>query len=355
MMVASSGMKLAACLALLSVPAAAQGADPLFSQGKPYVYKESNEDRRFGRSRFAKALSEGTDVAACAQLQRGMLTVLAEMGPWVHKKDDSLFVDPFLWNAAAQQLGVPPGFPAQANLVLMLRRVMIDGKLPEAWLKTAEKVNSARQPIDLAKLRYLREGLNPIDSWGFTLDALTHAYEVQVLRANALGAADAVAAFRDTYLDREVTWGGLLFQDVGLEQKPKQKGKKKRPAGAEPEPPPQKTAHLVWNPPDPNAGQLNFFGPVKRPPPRLVTVKLQQDQYVDLQRIPKGSRVLVRGRFWEMSDDTLQMEVREGLLFLDRDFSRAALADPGVVAACPDAVNEVSGTAPQQPGGFGQH
>jgi hypothetical protein len=353
MMVAFSGMKLVACLALLSLPAVAQGTDPLFSQGKPPVFKESDKDRRFGRSKFARALSAGTEHPGCAQLQRGMLTVLAEMGPWLHKKDENLYVDPYLWQAAATQLS-SANFPAQAYVVLMMRRVLIDGKLPEAWLLTAEKVNGTSGGIDLARLRYLLDGLRPIDSWGFTLEALTQAYEVQVLRANALGAADAVAAFRDTYLDREVAWGGLVFRDVGLEEPPKAKGKKKKKS-PEPEQPPEKIAHLIWNPPDPHAGQLNFFGDVKRPPPRLLTVKLQQEQYVDLQRIPRGSRVMVRGRFWEMSPDTMQLEIREGLLFLDRDFSRTVLADPSAVATCPDAVNELSGVAPQQPGGFGQH
>jgi len=346
-------MKPAALALLLSLPAAAQGTEPLFSQGKPPVFKEADKDRRFGRSRFARGLVAGTEHPGCVQLYGGLLTVLAEMGPLVHKRDENLFVEPNLWAAAGTQLSTP-GFPAQAYLLHMMRRVLIDGKLPEPWLRTAEALNQKVQIIDLGRLRYMKDGLRPVDSWGFTLEALVQAHETYVGRANGLAATEAVGRFRDTFLDREVAWGGLAFKDVGPEitPQPKKKAKKGAPP-PEPEEPPQMVAHLVWFPPDPNAGKLNLFGGATPPPPRQITVKLLPEQYVDLQRIPVGSRVMVRGRFWEMSADLMTYEVREGLLFMDRDFSRGlVLADPAAVASCPEAVNELSGAAPQQPGGF---
>jgi hypothetical protein len=351
--VPSSAMKHAALALLLALPAAAQEQDPLFSQGKPPVFKEADQDRRFARSRFARGLVTGTDHPACVQLYGGLFTVLAEMGPLVHKRDENLYVEPNLWNAVGTQLSTP-GFPGQAYLLNMMRRVLIDGKLPEPWLRTAEALNQKVRVIDLGRLRYMKDGLRPIDSWGFTLDALVAAHETYVGRANGLAAAEAVGRFRDTFLDREIAWGGLAFKDVGPEVKPvtKRKGKK-APPPTETEAPPTLVAHLVWFPPDPNAGRLNLFGAAQPPPPRQITVKLLPEQYVDLQRIPVGSRVMVRGRFWEMSDDQMAFEVREGLLFMDRDFSRGVvLADPATVAACPEAVNELAGVAPQQPGGF---
>ncbi|MBS1150943.1 MAG: hypothetical protein H6Q89_2641, partial [Myxococcaceae bacterium] len=40
-------------------------------------------------------------------------------------------------------------------------------------------------------------------------------------------------------------------------------------------------------------------------------------------------------------------------LFEDRDFSRGVvLGDPNSVAQCPLAINELTGVAPVQPGGF---
>ena len=45
---------------------------------------------------------------------------------------------------------------------------------------------------------------------------------------------------------------------------------------------------------------------------------------------------------------------RDALIFEDRDFSRGVyLGDPNAVAACPLAINELTGVAPVQPGGFG--
>ena len=352
--VPSLPMKPAVLALLLSLPAAAQEADPLFSQGKPPVFKEADKDRRFGRSRFARGLVAGTEHPGCLQLYGGLFTVLAEMGPLVHKRDENLYVDPHLWEATASQLSTP-SFPGQAYLLHMMRRVLIDGRLPEPWLRTAEALNQKVRVIDLSRLRYLRDGLRPIDSWGFTLEALVQAHETYVGRANGLAAAEAVGRFRDTFLDREVAWGGLAFKDVGPEVKPapkKKKGQKAAPP-TEPEEPPALVAHLAWFPPDPNAGKLNLFGGATPPPPRQITVKLRPEQYVDLQRIPVGSRVMVRGRFWEMSEDLMTYEVREGLLFMDRDFSRGlVLAEPAAVASCPEAVNELAGVAPLQPGGF---
>ena len=47
------------------------------------------------------------------------------------------------------------------------------------------------------------------------------------------------------------------------------------------------------------------------------------------------------------------LEVRDGLIFDDRDWSSGVLLGrPQDVATCAVAINELTGTAPQQPGGF---
>jgi hypothetical protein len=86
-----------------------------------------------------------------------------------------------------------------------------------------------------------------------------------------------------------------------------------------------------------------------------VTARLQDKQYLDLSRVPKGSRMLVRGRLWDFKKAVTEVELRDVLLFQDRDWAQGALlANPEVISACPFAVNELTGAAPSQPGGFGQ-
>jgi hypothetical protein len=91
----------------------------------------------------------------------------------------------------------------------------------------------------------------------------------------------------------------------------------------------------------------------KAPPPVRVTARLAEQQYLDLAKLPRGTRVIVRGRLWELSRGGNELEVRDALLFEDRDWSQNnALVDPSAVSACPFATNELTGIAPRQPGGF---
>lgn len=338
---------------VLSSVALAQ-PNALFGSGKPPLFAEQDLDRRFGKSKLARALSNGTEDSNCAQLLGGLFMVMAESAPYIHKRDENLYIDSTLWQATAAHLS-SPRFPAQNYLVAMMRRVLIDGKLPTAWMATAQKVNATVGFIDLGKLQLLMDGVKPIDSWAFTIPALRERYALEVIRANALTGTSAEAAFRDTYLDRDVLWGGLTLIDVGPEKKPAPPKKKKKKSKEEDEPPPEPAdiiAVMHWTPPDPNQGTLSVFAPVKVVPTTIIA-RLSPEQYANVHKLPRGSRVMVRGRFWEMNKNITKLEVRDALIFLDRDYSAGVvLADPQAIARCPFAVNEMSGTAPVQPGGF---
>ena len=111
---------------------------------------------------------------------------------------------------------------------------------------------------------------------------------------------------------------------------------------------------LVWYP-DPNANQRNISGKPTRRPVVNITARLAPQQYLDLSRIPKGTRLMVRGRFWGFKKALQDVELRDALIFQDRDWTQGAtLVDPNAVARCPLAVNDLTGAAPQQPGAFGQ-
>jgi len=339
---------LCALCVLLALPAFAQ-KEVLFNLGKPVSFKEQEIDKRFKKSRLAKALETGTDDPACTQLLGGLFFALAEAAPSFHNKDDTFALDPVVMNALETQLSTPV-FPASAYLVAMVRRVRIEGKLPDAWLETAKAVNAKVQIIDLGRLRYLNEEPAPIDSINFTLSKLRERYVVEVLQANSAFAADAPANFRDAYLDREIAWGGATLIDAGARRnQPLKKGKKPVPGMEE------LVAIFGWLPPEATPQGLQFFGkaPAEKPRPVQIFARLKSKQYVDLEKIPRGHRMLVKGRFWEMNQSIDEVEVRDALIFEDRDFSHGlVLGEPGTVAQCPFALNEVTGVAPQQMGGF---
>jgi hypothetical protein len=321
---------------LLALGASAQPG-VFFGAGKPPLFKEEDVDRRFAKSRLQRGLAQGTQHPACVQLLGGMLTVLAEAGPLLHKRDENFYLEPGLVNALQTQLSTPR-FPAAAYLAAMVRRIQLDGKLPHTWLEVAGQINPSVGTIDVGKLRYLADGLRPIESFYFSLPALRQRYEVEVRRATSASSNTAVLAFRDAYLDRDVAWGGLYLVDVA-----------DAPVGAS-----GMVARLVLPSAASSGNQLVLFANQKKEPEVRITARLAALQYLDVTRLPKGTRLLVRGRFWEMSSDLNSLELRDALLFEDRDWSRgAALADPAVVAQCPLAVNELAGMAPQQPGGFG--
>ena len=340
---------LALALGLLSLPASAQ----FFNPGAPPVFKEEELDRRFAKSKIHQALLTGTKDANCVQVVGGLLTLLGETAPYLHKRDENFYLDPTLVEVLNGQLS-NGRFPGSTYFVAMLRRVLIDRKLPQDWLDTATALAPYYPMMDLSKLRFLADGVKPIDSFLFTLPVLRERYEVEVLRANSSAASTAEAVFRDSYVDRDVVFGGLEFIDAGLEKKKKIKKKKGAPVVDEP---PAMIARLVWYPPDPNSGRMAVFGaPIEKPKGVNITARLAEKQYVNLDQVPKGTRMLVRGRLWEYKKGITDVELRDAVLFLDRDWSQGVLlADPAATAACPVAYNELTGMAPVQPGGFGRH
>lgn len=340
-------------LALLAgLPALAQ-KDDLFGSGKFPNFQEEVPDKRFARSKVARLLNEGTDHPGCRQLVGGLLTALAEIGPTLHKRDENFVLDPQLQEAVQTQLSTP-AFPALAYLVSMVRRVMIDKALPDAWLQTAKSTYPSAKTIDLAKLQHLADGLALIDSNAFTLPLLRYRYRTDVLSANTAVRTSVMGPFRDAFLDRDVAWGGLTVLDAGLNA-PKPKAAKKGARRPEPSPSGIETvAILEWLPPDAARNEVNLLGGARAPNESIrVIAKLAPRQYVDLERVFKGRRVLVKGKFWEVNQTLTEVEVRDALIFEDRDWSGGAgLADPAAVATCPAAVNDLVGLSPQQPGGF---
>jgi hypothetical protein len=339
---------------LLSTAALAQ-ADLLFGSGKPPVFKEEELDRRFLKSKVNRALTQGTADPRCAQLLGGLLTVLGEVAPMLHKRDENFYLDPALVQALNTQL-TTPRFPGNAYLAAMVRRVLIDRQMPRAWLENAPAFNP-RLTVDMGKLRYLADGIQPVDSFLFTLPVLKDRYEQEVIRATSAVADTAETAFRDTYLDRDVAWGGLALVDAGAERRAlprKGRGKLKAPEPAAE--PAGLVAHLEWRPVsvEPvNPLLRNVPGYVKKPPPPIrITARLAEQQYIDLAKVPRGTRVTVRGRLWNLAKAGNELELRDALLFEDRDWSQSALVDPSAVAGCPFATNELNGLAPRQPGGF---
>lgn len=336
-------MRLAALIAVLSVPALAQ-PEAFFGDGKPPVFKEHETDRRFTRSRVNKLLSSGTRDEACLQLAGALFTAVGEIAPTIHKRDENFTLDPALLQAIQTQV-TTPGFPAVAYLQTMIRRVMIDRKLPAEWLETAESINPTVRIIDTAKLRFLSDGVRPIDSLYFTVEALKARYELEVNRATSAARDTALLAFRDAYLDRDVAWGNFQLVDLGVP--------KKRKKGEEADDATWVTLELIV--PRASDSELQLFMPKTKTRPIRVRARLAEDQYVDLYKYPKGKRVLVRGRLWDFNADLTDLELRDALVFEDRDWSAGAvLANPEVIARCPAAVNELTGLAPVQPGGFGQ-
>jgi len=239
-----------------------------------------------------------------------------------------------------------PNFPAMAYLVEMVRRVMIEKRLPDSWLATADALNKTVKIIDMGKLRLLNDTFEPIDSSYFTIPVLAQRYLTEVRGANSAVTTDVAGAFRDSYLDRDIAWPGAFLVDADVN----------RPKGKKPDlrKPEELVALLEWYPPDPRKSELDLLGRAPRKvKPIRIYAKLAAKQYYDIERAHKGQRMMVRGRFWEMNRDVSELEVRDALLFDDRDFSQGViLGDPATIARCPAAINELTGLKPHQPGGF---
>lgn len=334
---------------LLALPAFADTKEEIFGSGKPPNFREEAMDRKFTKSKFAKMLKSGTEDPACVQLLGGLFIALAEIAPVVHKRDENFTLDPSLVQAVNTQLTTPQ-FPAMAYLVSMVRRVMIDKRLPDEWLATAEALNKKVKIIDIPKLKMINEQLMFADSSYFTIPLLKDRYYTEALGANSAVTTDVIATFRDTWLDRDIAWGGAQLVDVGINQ-PKGSKKKRKYAGAEPE---ELVAVLQWIPPDPRKTQLDLMAKAPtKVDPIIIYARLQPKQYTDVEKMYRGQRVMLKGRFWEMNKNVTELEVRDAIIFNDNDWSQGVvLGNPQEIAACPVAINELTGTAPVQPGGF---
>lgn len=330
-----------------TLPALAQ-KEEVFGSGKPPSFREEKMDRKFLKSRVAKLLDTGSKDPGCVQLLGGLFVGLAEVIPKLHKRDDAFSLDPMLIEAINTQLSTPQ-FPAMAYLVSMVRRVMIVGHLPDTWLETATQLNKTVKIIDLAKLKSANETVPLADSAYFTIPLLKQRYYEEVVGANSAVTTDVVASFRDTWLDRDVIWGDATLLDVGINQPAGKKKKRYRMAEAE-----ELVAVLQWTPPDPRKTTLDLLGKVpQKVTPIIIYARLQPRQYIDVEKLFRGQRVMLKGRFWEMNKQVTELEVRDAVLFNDTDWSQGALlANPADVATCPAAINELTGVAPAQPGGF---
>ncbi|MFY2559840.1 hypothetical protein ACN469_19575 [Corallococcus terminator] len=340
---------LALALSLLAGPAIAQ-PEFFFGTGEAPIFREEAVDKRFTRTRLYQALNQGTADANCAQVVGAFLTMLGEVGTQFHKRDENFMLDPALVQALGTQL-VTDRFPGNSYFVAMVRRVLINKQLPGDWLQTAESLVPFYPAIDMARMRFLADGVKPVDSFLLTLPVLRERYAEEVSRVNSVAMSTAEALFRDNYLDHELAFSGMELVDVKLE-KPKKKKLKK---GEEPEPE-RMVARLLWVEPEPPPTatyEFQFGKPRKRERVEITAI-LQDKQYVDLNKLLKGNRVLVRGRFWEYKKGLSSVEIRDALLFQERDWARVGtLVEPMALVSCPLAVNDLSGIAPVQPGAFG--
>jgi len=345
--------RLFACIAFLACfPALAQSPKAIiFGEGRRPTFREEAIDRKFQRSRLARALSEGTTDENCKALLGGLLTALAETAPFFHNRDENLHFDPSFLAAFQAQLNTP-SFPANAYLVSMARHVLIQRRMPDAWLKTAESINTSYGIIDLAKLKLISEGINPIDSFLLTLPLLRQRFDEDVLAVTSASRVDVATEFKDTYLDREVTFPGMQLVDIGL-YSAKTKKKLKTPPKTSLSQLNELVAVFTWVIPGQKPSIASVLG-TEKAKIKTITVYayLAPRQYVNLDRIPKGARLMIRGRLWSMNADLTEVEIKNALLFEDRDWSRAFFAQPGMVDNCPFAVNDLTGVAPAQPGGF---
>jgi hypothetical protein len=280
----------------------------------------------------------GTQEPACVQLLAGMFTVLAEAAPLMHDFDSDFVLDPALIGALQQQMSTPQ-FHAPTYFRLMMRRIRMFKRLPAAWLQTAANVNSVYPTIDLGKLRMITDQeVKPVQNARFTLADLKTRYQVEVDRATSAAAESAFTEFRESYLDHEVVFTDLTLLDVTMPSGTK---------GAL-----QPIAVMEWVEKDPNEGLLNLtLGPQKSKARVKVKAVLADRQYVDVSRFPKQHRVLIRGRLFNINKGATEVELREALLFEDRDWTRTTLpVDPAVVAACSAAVNDLNGLGGAPPG-----
>ena len=224
--------------------------------------------------------------------------------------------------------------------------MLIDKRLPDEWLDTAKLINPKVKIIDLARLKQLNDGVQLVDSAYFTIPLLKQRYYIEVVGANSAVTTDVARSFHDTYVDRQIAWGGVILLDAGLNTP---KGKK--PTATELA---DIVAILEYVPPDPRKTSLDLTGKRYEPvPPVRIVAHLQPKQYFDLEKAFKGQRLMVKGEFHEMDTSMTTVEITNAMLFDDRDWGAGVvLGSPRDIAQCPAAFNELTGLNPNQPGGF---
>ena len=343
-----------ALAALLTLPLTARAQSPDLFAKKPHRWRTEDLDKRFLKTRIAQALQEPPADPACARVVASLLMAFSEATPYFHKKDENYFLFQTLIAPIATE-----DFPAEAYLRHMVRRTMLDRKAPEAWLKTAKVLSERHKaPIDLARLAYAVDGPMLIDSVYFSLAVFLERYQAEVALAPSLAQASAQQRFRDQYLDRDLTWGGLVLADIHKEDPPKKTKSKAAFDDEEEEDGPSYIATLIV----PVAGPVSH--PIFKAPrqePIRVRVKLLAQQYLNLTKAVVSNSYVLRGRLWDFkvgdgTPDTppFEFEIRDGLLFEDRDWSRySGFALPGDAEACAFCVNDLSPLGLKQKQGVG--
>lgn len=345
---ASHALALLAPLLLADV-ALAQKEVIFGASKKAPVYRAEAHDQHFRRTKFSQALRKGEIPPECVQVVGGMLTLVAETGMQFHKRDENLFLPQPLSDALDTQLSGPK-FSGRTYFLSLVREVLIGRRIPGTWVKVAQAIQPSYPALDLGKISYLSKRLEPIDSFHFSLPTLQKQYELEVKRATSVNAESAFANFKDDYTDRVVAWGELVLKDLKME-KPAGKG------GFESYEPPSQIAILNVITPEPQGGfiaQMPFAKKKKKAPVLEITARLAEDQYVPLDRLPKGTRVMVRGRVWDFNEGITKVELRDARIFLDPNWNLGAtLALAGAVDGCPFAINDLPGLTAKQPSGFG--
>ena len=78
-------------------------------------------------------------------------------------------------------------------------------------------------------------------------------------------------------------------------------------------------------------------------PQLQIRVRLKDDQPIDLSKLVRGQRVLVKGHLWDIGPNMEFVEVRDAYLFPDVDWrSWPGLASAQDIARCDIAVNDLS-------------
>jgi hypothetical protein len=347
-----------ALLLVLSAAARAQAqlVDPeLFGDGKPPVFRQEDTDRRFLKTGINAALSAPPKDPACRRVLATLLVAYSDALVYLHRKDQNFYVDPTLLQTFNRGI-VTSDFPATAYLAAMIRRTLIEKKVPEGWVQTAETLRGELQaPIAVARMKLDADAVQTIDSFSFTIPALLDRYAREVKLAPSVSVDAAEDKFRDKYMDRDIAWGGLVLHDVAQQAPPEpprgKKGKGKGKGKKKPPPPEVETEAQEL----PTWAVVGFVvGKAQEAIPGLpgsghaapqleIRARLKDGAPLEVGKLTRGERVLIKGHLWDVATNLGYVEVRDATLLPDPDWSSwAGLASPRDVAACNLAVNDLS-------------